>query len=113
MHEVGLAGSILKISLEAVGDSGAEKITSVRVKIGKYSGVEPESLRFAFDALSRDTLAEKAELVVDVPATVLQCGSCSAEYQTEDFPFLCNVCNRYCSKILHGSEFEIISLEVE
>ena len=45
---------------------------AIRLRIGALSGVVPEALEFAFEALRPGTLAEKAELAIEsVPGAVL------------------------------------------
>jgi hydrogenase nickel incorporation protein HypA/HybF len=64
MHELTLLESVREI-LESHALS--EKFTQVRkitLEIGKVSCVEPEELRFGFDVVMKDSLAENTELVI-------------------------------------------------
>lgn len=62
MHEVALAQSILDIVTETARKNKAGKIIGIRLRIGKLSCVNLDSLQFAFSCISPDTPAEGAEL---------------------------------------------------
>ena len=47
MHELGLAGSILKLVEDAAQREGFRRVTSRRLEAGQLAGVETRALRFA------------------------------------------------------------------
>ena len=74
MHEMSLAEGVLQIVEDASrnsgnsGDGGFLRVKTVFIEIGQLSSVEPDSMRFCFDAVTRGTLAEGALLeVIEVP----------------------------------------------
>ena len=87
MHEMSLCESIMQIIEDEAQRQGFERVIRVRLEIGRLSGVEIEAMRFGFDAVTRDSLADGAELeiieaagyrVVPVPAAARsRCGSAS------------------------------------
>ena len=56
---------LLDIAIENCKKQGYKGIESIKVKIGKASGVMPDSLLFAFEAMKIGTMAEKAVLTID------------------------------------------------
>ena len=52
--------SALDLALEQAQAAGAQRLLRVRLRIGALSGVVPEALTFAFEALTPGTLAEGA-----------------------------------------------------
>jgi hydrogenase nickel incorporation protein HypA/HybF len=52
MHEFAIAQGLVEIIEEEALPYGGAKVISVKVRIGKLSGVIPDALRFAFEALS-------------------------------------------------------------
>lgn len=64
MHEVAIAQSILDITQDTARENNAKKILSINIKVGELSCVNLDSLQFAFECISQDTLAEGAKLVI-------------------------------------------------
>jgi Zn finger protein HypA/HybF involved in hydrogenase expression len=64
MHEVGIAASVIDVVRAEVAMRPGWKACAVTLRIGVLAGVDPESLRFGFDALTGDT--ELAALRLDV-----------------------------------------------
>lgn len=60
MHEMSLCESILGILESQAQTQGFERVKMVTLEMGVVSLVEPDALRFCFEAVSRDTLAEGA-----------------------------------------------------
>lgn len=82
MHELGIAHSILRPVLENAKEQGGLRVTRVRLRIGELAQVVPDSLQFGFECLSRDTLAEGAELeIVEIPLRWI-CRTCAAAQKT-------------------------------
>jgi hypothetical protein len=57
MHELGIMSSAMESVLQQAHARGAQRVHRIVLRIGALAGVEPESLRFAFDVVTRDTLA--------------------------------------------------------
>ncbi|MBF0546619.1 MAG: hydrogenase maturation nickel metallochaperone HypA [Candidatus Riflebacteria bacterium] len=113
MHEVSLAEGILKTVTEIAKTQNAQRITTIYLKIGKLSGIAQDPLEFAFEAISRDSIAQNAKLVFEVPQIVLQCTKCNVDVKTKNFPAPCPKCGSTCVQIKSGFEFEILSMEIE
>jgi hydrogenase nickel incorporation protein HypA/HybF len=68
MHEVGIAASVLDaVRIETARRPGARAI-AVAVRIGALAGIDPESLRFGFDALVKDSDLEPLRLEIETAA---------------------------------------------
>lgn len=57
MHEVGLIEELIKEVEAQAKIRNATKITKIKVKIGKTEHVTPESFRFWFNELSKESVA--------------------------------------------------------
>ena len=113
MHEVSLALGLLEIIEEKCRAEGYRRVDSVRVRVGKASGVLPEALAFAFEAAKPDTIARKAKFIMDVVPIGGLCGNCGNPFTTEEiFLFQCPVCSSSSFKINQGRELELVELEV-
>ena len=64
MHEVSLMSGILEAVEQAAREAGAQRVTVIALTIGDMTEVVPESLSFAFEALSEGTMAAGADLRV-------------------------------------------------
>jgi len=91
----------------------ASRVNRIVLRIGALAGVDPEALRFAFEVVSRSTVAEGATLVIEPVAARAYCPECSREFDVETgFIFTCPVCNGLCGEIRCGRELELSRLEM-
>jgi hydrogenase nickel incorporation protein HypA/HybF len=58
MHELPVTESLLEIALRHARKAGAERITRLNIVIGELSSIVDESIRFYWDIVSKDTMAE-------------------------------------------------------
>ena len=113
MHEMGITNGILAASFDAAKDAGATKITEIRISVGDLTEIQDFALQFAFEALTPDTMAEGATLIVThIPATS-RCRDCDIEYQHDRFEVLCPECNGFNVEPLTGRELRIDSIETD
>ena len=60
MHEFSIMQSALNQALREARLAGAARVHEIRLRIGVLSGVVPDALQFAFEALTPGTFAEGA-----------------------------------------------------
>ena len=115
MHELSVISNILDIILEYGEKNHASKISKVNLSIGELSDIVPRWAQLYFDLVSQDTIASKAELVVEKIPVRIRCTLCGTETQLEkkDFRFLCGECESEKVEILSGRELRISSIEIE
>ena len=65
MHELGIASSILDAVRAQSARSPGARVRKVGVRIGEYSGVDTESLRFCFEALVKQDELEPLALDIE------------------------------------------------
>lgn len=114
MHEVSIALSLLERVVEECQKNGFSKVTSVKVDVGRASGIMPDALTFSFNAIKTDTIASDAALTInEVPLRAL-CNSCKAEFGSEDtYIFICPSCSSTAFNVISGRELNITEIEVE
>jgi hydrogenase nickel incorporation protein HypA/HybF len=113
MHELSLIAGLFEILEEKARQHQAAKVLAVKLLVGRLSGAVPELLVTAFDMYKKGTLAEEAELeTVPVPLKV-RCRSCGAEFEVEDFVFLCPSCGGPDLDILQGTELYVEKIDLE
>ena len=113
MHEMAVTESILKITLEHAERAKAGRVCAITIKLGQLSSLVDDSIRFYWDLIAVDTIAEKAELRFEcVPARAL-CLDCSAEFALPKDSFACPKCRSERFRIIAGDEMTVESIEVE
>jgi hydrogenase nickel incorporation protein HypA/HybF len=112
MHELSLCENIVVSLEEAALRECFKVVTVVSLGIGKLSCVEPEALRFCFDAVTRGTIAENSQLVIKIYPGLAQCNQCGANLQIENYYDACSCCESADLNIVGGEQMQIESLEV-
>ncbi len=113
MHELGIAESILKaIRLKSSELAGAS-ITSVGLKVGALSNVVAEALRFAFEAISKDTEFAGVKLDIENCPVLIECLNCGCQCPVVAYNFGCGRCGSGRVKVIQGYELEITYMEIE
>lgn len=113
MHEMALAESVLRILEEQAPVKGYRAVRAVHLEVGALSCVEPEALRFQFEAVTRGSLAEGARLaIIPVPGEAW-CLPCDRPVQVGSLLDPCPVCGGYEVQVTGGEELQIKELEVE
>lgn len=113
MHEFHIVEGIAKQVLEKAKSAGAKKVTRVALVMGASSGLEESSVRLYFQEISRGTLLEGAELVVNTPASKLHCHTCDEVFDYQASGFNCPKCSKLGVRPSTGKEFYIDHIEID
>lgn len=112
MHEMALAESVLEIVRDTARAQGAREVRSVRLEIGALASVEPEALRFCFDAVVKGSLAEGARLEIDSTPGAAWCFRCAATVPVETLVAECPRCGSAQLQVAGGTEMRVKEVEV-
>lgn len=113
MHEMSLCEGILQVLQDHAKSKEFERVKTVWLEIGGLSAVEPEAMRFCFDVVMSNTLADQARLeIIEVPGEAF-CIQCSKVVQVKQRFDLCPECGSVQLQITGGEEMRIKELEVE
>lgn len=113
MHEMSLAEGIVQLVEDVVRADGCAKVKAVWLEIGQLAAVEKEALRFCFDAVTRDTVAEGARLEIIEKPGQGWCMKCEGNVPVTARYEACPVCGSYQIQVTGGSEMRVKELEVE
>lgn len=113
MHEMSLCEGVLEILEDYARSQGFARVRVVWLEIGVLSGVEPEAMRFCFDAVMRNTLADQARLEISEVPGEAWCMQCSKAVRIEQRFDACPDCGSYQLQVSGGEEMKIKELEVE
>jgi len=113
MHELSIMTEALRMAEDAARSAGASRIRKLRLRVGTLSGVVPEALQFAFDAVRENSPAADATLEIETVRAACWCAACSAEFECADFFNECPRCHQPSGDLRRGRELEIADVEVE
>jgi len=113
MHEMSLAAGVLQIIEEHSVQHGFQRVSAVFLEVGELAGVEVEALRFAFDAVTRGTLAEGARLEIDTLPGQGWCLQCSDTIALSQLYDACPCCGSYQIQVTGGTEMRVKELAVD
>jgi len=114
MHETSIASELLNIAINECSKNGYSKIQTIKVIIGRATGVMPDALLFAFDILKENTSAENAQLIIEEIPVRGVCKDCGKEFESNE-PYIvvaCPVCGSFSLEITAGKELNITEMEV-
>ena len=110
MHELALARDIIDIVYQIIPASEISNVNSVVVKIGQFSGVVTDSLKFSYDAITYQTPLEKTQLkIINIPFE-LKCNACGIITTNEFGMAVCADCGSGNTKVLSGKELEVTEI---
>jgi len=113
MHEMGIAMQIIEIATASIPDDMENvRVERVNLKVGKLAAVVPESLRFCFEIVAKDTPLSGAVLHIDEIPVVAVCRECRAEWTINEPAFRCKECESGSIDIISGRELDIESIEI-
>ncbi len=113
MHEMSLCEGVLKILQESAESKHFTRVKTVWLEIGVLSGAEPEAMRFCFDVVMRDTLADGARLEIIEQAAEAWCLNCNKRVTVSQRFDACPECGSYQLQLTGGDALQIKELEVE
>ena len=113
MHEMSLAESVLQIIQESAQAQNFQHVRAVTLEIGKLAAVEPDAMRFCFDAVTSGSIAEGARLeIIETPGEG-HCAACGKTVAMLEQYDLCPECGSECLQIASGNKMRVKDLEVE
>lgn len=112
MHEVSIMEEAMQMAVQAAKAAGGRRIVKLQLRIGTMSGVVPEAMRFAFDVVCRNTMAEGATLEMDAVPATCWCAVCEREFPQADLLNECPVCHNLSGELRRGRELEIAAVEI-
>jgi len=113
MHELSIAISIVDTAIRQANLAAALRVSEVELDIGLLSGIEYESLKFALEMASKDTILEKTLFRINRVEPVAECPECRHLYTPEGMYSHCPECHKQGIRMIRGTELQIKSLLVE
>jgi hydrogenase nickel incorporation protein HypA/HybF len=88
VHEFSITNQIVQSVLTEAEKRGAKKVTEVHLAIGKLTFLGLEQVRFAYEVLTKDTIMEGSQLIIEEQEGIVKCGNCGyqGDFKYQDDP---------------------------
>jgi hydrogenase nickel incorporation protein HypA/HybF len=113
VHELSISRGIIEVARRAVASQpiSALRVLRVDVRVGRLTGIVPDTLRQYYGLLALGTELDGSTLAVEVVPVRGRCADCAAAFEVDDLCFTCPVCGSGLLEISSGKELEVVSLE--
>lgn len=96
MHEYSITCSIMKILEKLVSERKLSKISRIDFEINPLSSIEPDSIKFYYEFLTRENkILKNARLKFNKVKLEIQCSKCTFNFKTGNFPIRCPRCSSF------------------
>ena len=113
MHEMSIAEGILDVALDTLRQHDASVIHSVQPDLGLMSGVEPDSLLFCWEAVTKGTAAEGSRIEINTIPIEGKCLDCDKTFPVENYKFICPYCDSHFVQTIGGRELQVTSMDID
>ena len=114
MHELSIAEEVWRVARAAMQERGGIRLSRAVVAVGELTAIEPDLLRFAWEAVTKDTSDEGCELEVEWRPAVQHCERCGdlAGHRPGDWVLTCPTCGGPL-RIEGGQELDLMQVSFE
>lgn len=112
MHELSLAGGILRVIEQARERDPFERVTQLRLAVGALANVEVESLRFALNSIAAGTLLAGASIEIEQPPGTAWCPPCERSVAITSRLDACPHCGDYQLQPTGGTDLRVVDMQV-
>ena len=114
MHELSIVEALIEQVEKEVQRAGqAGRVTGLDLVIGRLSGVNADSLRFALEMLGPGTVVEAAEVRITEPYANCRCRACGEATEVDELVICCPACGSADVYLEGGADLWLQSIELE
>lgn len=113
MHELSVCQALLEQVAEIAAEHDSSRVSTLTVRVGPLSGVEPHLLRQAFTLASAGGVAAGAQLCIEPDPVRIRCPDCNREHETEPNRILCPDCGHNRVRLLGGDALILASVALD
>jgi hydrogenase nickel incorporation protein HypA/HybF len=114
VHELSIAQSIIDIVLQHLPEEVDGEVRSVKVRLGRLSGVVPQSLDFCFSSIVDETPLRGARLEIEPVPVRAECLTCGDAFTREDDAvYICPQCRGTEIRFITGTELQVAEVTLE
>jgi len=112
MHELSLAGGIVRVVEDAAAREHFRRVARLRLEAGVLAGVELRALRFALDAIAPGTCLEGAAIEIEQPPGQAWCLRCCDTVPIASRADPCPHCGGHQLQPTGGTELRVLDMLV-
>jgi len=112
MHELSLAGGIVKLVEDAAARDRFKRVSALRLEAGALAGVELRALRFALEAITPGTCLEGATIDIEEPPGSAWCLRCATSVNIASRADACPQCGGHQIQATGGTELRVLDMLV-
>jgi hydrogenase nickel incorporation protein HypA/HybF len=113
MHEMSLAEGVLQLIEDSAKTQDFSRVKTVWLEIGQLAGVEVEAMKFCFEAVVNNSIAQGAQLVIiEIPGQAW-CLHCAEVVNVKALFDACPKCGSHQVQVTGGNEMRVKELDVE
>ena len=122
MHEFSFAYNIFKVAEATAIKYNAKKISEVHLEIGELTLIVPELLKRSFEMATSGSIAEGAELIIEITPGIIKCRQCnktstvtlSEESNLTGLQlFQCKFCQSKDTEIIEGKKANVKNIKIQ
>jgi hydrogenase nickel incorporation protein HypA/HybF len=113
MHELSVAESIIETVTRDATERGFGKVNRLSITIGELSMVNVDTLAFALEHLTKDTILEGASFNLEREEARGRCRTCGKDRKPTPPFFLCPVCGKGLASFSRGDGIHLDYYEGE
>ena len=112
MHEFSVCIALMEQVQRIAQEHQAGRVERIVLQVGPLSGVEAPLLKHAWPLAAAGTLAEAAELLIEIAPVKVKCTQCGTESEAMPNRLLCAACGDYRTQLVSGDEMLLANLEL-
>ena len=113
MHEFSITGSIIDILKNTIKDRDIKKILKVNFLVNPYGGIEPDSIKFYYEFLTKDDpVLKDAKLIFKKEKIKIKCNDCGECLEVFKLISSCRKCAGTNLSISFPEDIKIKSIEI-
>lgn len=112
MHEMSLAGGILRVVEDAAARDKFSRVSRLTLEAGALAGVEVRALRFALEAIQPGSALDGAAIEIDEPPGIAWCMVCCESVDVSARGDPCPRCGGWQLTPTGGTELKVRELIV-
>ena len=112
MHELSIVMGIIKIAEDYAKAADAQFIDEIELDIGTLSGIDMQSMEFAWTQAIKGTMLNGTIKKVNTILAKAKCLDCEAEFEIKNYFDACPACGEHLIAIMQGKELKVKSLLV-
>jgi len=113
VHEFSIAQSICEHAIREAEAHSANRVLSLRCRVGIMRQLVPELMETAFTLTSEGTILQGARLELEMEGVRVRCEDCGHDAVTDEIPFACPACHSGFIRCEGGQDILLVSLDLE